>query len=488
MASKISLYIAIFLYILSLCIPAAEDTLGITVIFMAILGHILLIGIPFAFPAWANVTFYFAIQWYFKSLKSNDSTDYDSGAALALLTVSLMLIGIFIKFSKLNAGAVIWLVSGVFLLLAFLLKKLKPRLANVCLIVIILSCFIAAIYLYVKEKDVSKYQLLRYPGIHQYLFKEKESEMIVPDLVQVIQNHPTRLKATGKRRLPIDKNAIDLAMLQGERIEIDFDEVVYPKLVQGQKALCQLQPHQQYVLQYPKRYWEEGYEWHHQSYLSEFVIGESKPNSASIIYRSQRLDEQHSLVQLIRKSDQKILYEQKLLAVPFEKGCRYSPDLYASELKSVFDLLFDDRPSFEERYAALKAIPEYKETLTTGCTWQKEKPNQYIFEGRKIRFTSEQIVEPQLLCSEHYIAVGYMTRTGNKYTPIGEFGMHIFQRNSLELSLCSSADFEMSAIQQQAYEKGDFKLDRLVLMDRSRPQSCRRVEAHFNDKTVQVRD
>lgn len=214
--------------------------------------------IPFAFPAWANLTFYFAIKHYYKYLKLKDSTHFELGAALALLTLVLMLLGVMMRLNKLNAGALVWLVSGVFLLLAFLLKKLKPWLANLILVLIVALSVVAANHIYQKEQDVSKHRLVHYKGLHHYLFKEKETDDPVPELVQVVQNHDKRLKATGKIKLPIDKNAIDLAMLQGERIEIDFDEVVYPKLTQDQKAVCQLQPFQQYPLHYPKRYWEEG--------------------------------------------------------------------------------------------------------------------------------------------------------------------------------------------------------------------------------------
>lgn len=455
---------------------------------MAILGHIVLIGIPFAFPAWANLTFYFAIKHYYKYLKLKDSTHFESGAALALLTLVLMLLGVVIRFNKLNAGALVWLVSGVFLLLAFLLKKLKPWLANLILVLIIALSVVAANHIYQKEQDISKHRLVYDKGLHHYLFKEKETDDAVPELVQVVQNHDKRLKATGKPKLPIDKNAIDLAMLQGKRIEIDFDEVVYPKLTQDQKAMCQLQPHQQYPLHYPKRYWEEGYEWHRWDYPRKYAIGELKPNVSSIIYRSKRIDEQHSAVQLIRKSDNKILYEKKLLAYPYDKGCRYVPDLYAYELQSVFDLLFDDTPPFEEHLAALKAIPEFNETLIPNCTWEKEKSNQYIFEGRKIRFTSEKMIEPQMLCSKHYIAVGYMHREANKYTDKGEFKLYLFQRSTLKDVSCHISKYEMSLSQQQAYQKGEFKLERLVLKNPIRPQFCRQVEAHFSDKTVQIDD
>lgn len=201
MASKISLYIAIFLYLLSLCIPAINDTLGINVIWMAILGHIVLIGIPFAFPAWANLTFYFAIKHYYKYLKLKDSTHFESGAALALLTLVLMFLGVMIGFNRLNSGALVWLISGVFLLLAFLLKKLKPWLANLFLFLIVILSFFTANHIYQKERDVSKHQLVKYKGLHHYLFKEKETDDPVPALVQVVQNHAKRLKATGKPKL-----------------------------------------------------------------------------------------------------------------------------------------------------------------------------------------------------------------------------------------------------------------------------------------------
>lgn len=46
----------------------------------------------------------------------------------------------------------------------------------------------------------------------------------------------------------------------------------------------------------------------------------------------------------------------------------------------------------------------------------------------------------------------------------------------------------MSLSQQQAFQKGEFKLERLVLKDSIRSQFCRQVEAHFSDKTVQIKD
>lgn len=239
-------------------------------------------------------------------------------------------------------------------------------------------------------------------------------------------------------------------------------------------------------MHYPKQYWEEGYEWTYPFYIRDIAIAVPKRNQATVMYRANRLDKRRTLVQVIRKSDQKVLYEQKLVTVPEGNGCAYAPYLYAGELEAGFKLLVDETPSFDVSYAKKKSRPEYQEILTADCTWEKEKHNQYYFENKKIKFMSKGVIEPQLLCSKHYVAVGYMTRIGNKYTPTGEFELHIFYRDDLEAIPCTQHDFDLTPAQQQAYKKGEFKLKQLSLMQLSKPKLCREVEAFFSDGTRQI--
>ena len=66
MSSKIAIFIAIFLFFLSWCVPAVDGMVGFGVMVTSILYHFLIVPIPKVFPVWANLTFLLAVGCYFK--------------------------------------------------------------------------------------------------------------------------------------------------------------------------------------------------------------------------------------------------------------------------------------------------------------------------------------------------------------------------------------------------------------------------------------
>ena len=62
MSSKIAIFIAIFLFFLSWCVPAVDGMVGFGVMVTSILYHFLIVPIPQMFPVWANLTFLLAVR------------------------------------------------------------------------------------------------------------------------------------------------------------------------------------------------------------------------------------------------------------------------------------------------------------------------------------------------------------------------------------------------------------------------------------------
>lgn len=434
-ASRLSLYLAIALFLSSLCLPAVQGAFGIQIIFAAILGHILLIGIPFAFPAWANWLFYLAVKKYFQHKKQPDADLFDHAVVQAFFCFVLMILGILIAMSKgIQIGALLWLLSGVFLILAFVLQKI-PTWIGLLVFFILLSLSVIYIPKFFKEAvNTAQYQSELSSTLASTLFDKKTTDLPVPKLTQVMQNHQTRNKGMGKSPPPIDQNAVDLSALKDQRIEVQFDQMVPTSLHDTPQITCQMEPQQQYFISYPKVFWENGYEWQHLYSNSELdlAVGHLKENDTSILYRSTRLDHRHTRLELINKQNQQILYTQDLLIQPFKNGCVYLPASYKAELESAFKLLKDEKLPHEQHYALINAKPRYEETLDTTCQWEKIHPNEYKFENKKIRIVTDKSLNPRFLCSQHYIAVAFMSRVANQYISTGDMKVTLLSRENFE--------------------------------------------------------
>lgn len=98
--SRFALYLAIALYITSLCLPAVDGGIGIEIVFAAILGHILLIGIPFSFPVWANLLFYLAVKKYIQHQKHPSGELFHDGIVWAVVGFMLMIVGFSFALTK----------------------------------------------------------------------------------------------------------------------------------------------------------------------------------------------------------------------------------------------------------------------------------------------------------------------------------------------------------------------------------------------------
>ena len=148
MASKFSLYIAVFLFFLSWCLPAYEGMIGAGVMLMAFVCHFMIFPIFIVFPVWANISFLLACKNYQRyPLQSEKGRNY------AVITFALMLIGVISAASKINAGALVWLLSSIFLLASFGFKRIAEAYARILLLALIILMLTGACLLYVYEKN-----------------------------------------------------------------------------------------------------------------------------------------------------------------------------------------------------------------------------------------------------------------------------------------------------------------------------------------------
>ena len=487
-ASRLSLYLAIALYVSSLCLPAVDGAFGAQIVFAAILGHILLIGIPFAFPAWANVLFYLAVKKYFQHEKQPDAEVFHSGLVWSIVGFMLMIIGILIGLTKgIQIGALLWLLSGIFLVFAFIFQKMPAWLGGTIFLLTLTLSVILIAKTFNEAVDIEQYQSQSSSKHASTLFDKKTTDLPVPKLTQVVQNHPTRNKGTGHPPPPIDRNAVDLSVLKDQRIEVQFAQMVPTSLYGTSETVCQMGLQQQYFIHYPKMFWENGYEWQHlySNWELELAVGRLKENDTSILYRSTRLDDRHTRLELINKNNQQILYTQDLLIQPFKNGCLYLPAFYEAELESAFQLLKDEKLPHEQHYALIDAKPRYEETLDTTCQWEKIHANEYKFENKKIRIVTDKSLNPRFLCSEHYIAVAFMSRVANQYISTGDMKVTLLSRENFEQVSCDQYKLELNKNQQLAYEKGEFHLARI---ETQRPQvgdHCAPYKFYFTDGTMQ---
>lgn len=307
--------------------------------------------------------------------------------------------------------------------------------------------------------------------------------------MQVVQNHQDRAKGTGHSPPPKDKNAVDLAILAGQRIEVQFDDMATTSLNDSSNIVCKMDAQRQYFIGYPKIFWENGYEWQHIGNNWEFglAIGRAKDNDTSILYRSTRLGDRHTRLELINKNNHQILYTQDLLIQPFRNGCFYLPSAYSSEIESAFSLLQNNELPYRQRAAQMQAQSSFAETLDTACQWKLIRPNEYLFEGKKIRIMTDKALRPRFLCSKHYAAVAFMSRIG--FTKTGYMEIMILNRETLESVGCRREfDSELNVEQRQQYQKGEFHLERIQIKERSSETQCLPVQFYFSDGTMQQGD
>ena len=383
MASKFSLYIAVFLFFLSWCLPAYEGVIGAGVMLMAFAYHFMIFPIPIVFPVWANVSFLLACKNYQRyPVQSGKGQNY------AAITFVLMLIGVISASSKINAGALVWLLSSIFLLASFGFKRIAEAYARILLLALIILMLTGACLLYVYEKQQSRYQSPRSFDLKHYLFKPKDSQAEIPLLTQVQQNNAYRIS----QKIPADPQALDLAFLLQETVELDFGETLYIPSDKNKKLNCSLKPNQQHDLFYPPKYLQDGYAWVRYFNSGDVAVGHPSNAQGAVIYRAKNLDPQHTLLQLIRKSDQHVLYEQKLLVDSGFEKCSYFPKGYKQELNAVFEL---DAGSLDREFGSF--IPHARldelEQLTEQCSWKKLAHNTYEFEGKRINFLDTKTLD-----------------------------------------------------------------------------------------------
>lgn len=479
MASKISFCIAVFLFFLSWCLPAYEGIIGVGVMLTAFAYHFMIIPIPTVFPVWANLTFLLAFKHYLKIDVDREEEHLSKVWMYITVTFFLMLVGVLTSLNKLNVGALIWLLSSIFLICAIALKKLLERYARVCLVAIVLMVGMLAIKIYKYEIYIAQYQIGQSQGLKHYLFRGKDTKMEIPSLVQVEQNHSTRILNREK----VDDQARDMITLIGETIEVDFNNVISVPTFSHKQASCELEPNQQHTLLYPIQYLEKGYYWRKYFNSGAVAIGIPTQQKATILYHATNLDSNHTQIKIIRKVDQHVLYEQRLVTQAEYTGCHYEPRGYASELNTAFELGLNP---FEIKNNGFIPHGKFKtnEVLVAGCSWKKETHNRFQFENKKINFLDQQVLQPQLLCSDHYIAVASVEKRGVTQLETG-LNLKMFQREDLQPIKCGTLRYLLSESQIQAFYEGGLMMTQVtVLEERPTHAECPKVELRLSDGFV----
>lgn len=476
MASKISFYIAVFLFFLSWCLPAYEGIIGVGVMLTAFAYHFMILPIFIVFPVWANLTFLFTLKYYIKSSPASDL-----GSIYAAVTFALMFIGVAMSLNKLNVGALVWLASSIFLMCAFTLKKISEIYARIILVAVISIFTFLAIQLYLYTVDEAKFQTTQSQelGLKRYLFRGKDSDFNVPALTQVSQNHSTRILNREK----VDDQARDMITLIGETIEVDFNNVISVPTFSHKQASCELEPNQQHTLLYPIQYLEKGYYWRKYFNSGAVAIGIPTQQKATILYHATNLDSNYTQIKIIRKVDQHVLYEQRLVTQAEYTGCHYEPRGYASELNTAFELGLNP---FEIKNNGFIPHGKFKtnEVLVAGCSWKKETHNRFQFENKKINFLDQQVLQPQLLCSDHYIAVASVEKRGVTQLETG-LNLKMFQREDLQPIECGTLRYLLSESQIQAFYEGGLMMTQVtVLEERPTHAECPKVELRLSDGFV----
>ncbi|MGQ9372582.1 hypothetical protein ACUM6W_01845 [Acinetobacter tandoii] len=367
MSSKIAIFIAIFLFFLSWCVPAVDGMVGFGVMVTSILYHFLIVPIPQMFPVWANLTFLLAVRCYFKESEMLET--FESKAWMYdIITCVLMCIGFSTAIIKVNVGAVIWLYSGFFLILALALTKIPPSWDKIGLVLGIGLIVFLSFKIYQNESYVSKYQTgFKEEGLKHYLFRPKNSEYVIPTLTQVQQNNSYRW-LNGQK---VANDAVDLSSLINETIELDFNKTIDVPKSNNKKAECKLKQNNQHALYFPPRYIDNGYSWTRYFNSGNIAVGYPTQKEGTVIYRSKNIDSMHTVIQLIRKADQHILYQQTLLANGGYDGCTYEPKQYEQELNSVFEL---DSSSLNRKFGSFVSLEKFEapEKLIEKCEWLNE--------------------------------------------------------------------------------------------------------------------
>lgn len=238
MSSKISFYIALFLFFFSWCVPAVEGAIGIGVMFMAFFSHIFIVPILKVFPVWANITFLIACRHYYKSFKE---PNYRIKALVyAVITTILMICGVCdtTVSHKLNTGALIWLASSIFLLSGICMRAIPEKYARLSLLILIMIfCYTSfKVYQYtIDERQYLSTEKLRGAEDDGLLFLGKDLDQKMPVLNKVIQNNAKRERNKDNTFIQIFKfnfqnnqkldtaKVFDLSSLSDGKVQIDFN-------------------------------------------------------------------------------------------------------------------------------------------------------------------------------------------------------------------------------------------------------------------------
>lgn len=430
--AKILFYLSIGLMIFSWSIQALGMSKGYEVVGIALFAHLTIIGIGLAFPVWANITFVVTCLYF------SENNNYRKATVLSIVTVLLMIVGCVVAVitDGIAWGAVVWLYSGVLLLISIIYQKNLIQKTSVVLLLCLMVITTISLELFSRnsKKYVSSDMSEQAVGMlfNGMKYQYNPENVVIPPLNEVKQNDDNRLNIGDPR----ENSHFDLSILQSKLIEIDTKSVIY-KADSVVKGFCEIDAEKTLPIQLPLIYLQDQFKWKLYSFVhkknGQFAVGVKSEQKPDFIYKidSKSPIEKNILIEDVK--NQQIVYQQNI--IPFydfkNHRCKYEPARYKKELSAQFlkeNIQFNVRKThFKFDDTVLK-----NETLVRGCNWQAlPQKNVYAWDGKRIDFQLFALHYPLNFCSPNYLAVAYIPQ-GFFYDELAnEIHVSIFKRDDL---------------------------------------------------------
>ena len=491
MASFISIIIACVLWVIALFLPVmGDDSNGFMLILFALFMHIFILPIVMAFPVWANFTFFRAIWFYVqfnglenKHLKRKNELQ-EKAKEWATITFLLMFFGMLIYLmlskEKIQLGAIVWFLSGIFLLFGIYIQQVSEKYAVLSLSALVISICSLGVLLYQYESKSAQYQdgLFQTFNLKWSMFQGRESDLPIPPLVRVKLND----LAWAEKGIKPEPQEVDLSFSKSDQIELQFQSVIPQIIDRKKKPVCELKQGQQFELPRPAQYIEHDIVWKN---YRDFAIGTANKAQSDYIYRLNYVDHRHAQVEIIRKKDHKNVYIQNLVTYEHYDRCSYGPVGYRGELDALFKSAYSAK---ELNGVSFKIEGKFagKEKLNTACTWESRPERVYAFEGKFLKILDLSIVKPQILCSEHYIAVVNLSKDDNGEHLDDSLEVQFLHRDTFQPIDCGWLLFHLEKMDIQKLFSEEIRIKSLDILDIKNSNICPDIQIELSNSLKDV--
>ena len=125
-----------------------------------------------------------------------------------------------------------------------------------------------------------------------------------------------------------------------------------------------------------------------------------------------------------------------------------------------------------------------KETLNTACTWESRPERVYAFEGKFLKILDLSIVKPQILCSEHYIAVVNLSKDDNGEHLDDSLEVQFLHRDTFQPIDCGWLLFHLTRQQISDLDQGKLSIQQLEILDPSISSICPEIKLTLSNDFV----